>query len=125
MEIINFEKNGAPLKVEFVVKNGVLAAAYWIKLAEKNSNKPVAEFDGDNQNPQDDCYYLPLPVEENDERIIRLSVEFYALDFTQSKNFDMGIEVSQGDKLLGYIGKNGELTNTDQSLLLFLKLKIK
>lgn len=125
MEIVNFEKSGAPLKVEFVVKNGVLAAAYYIKLAEKNSNKPVAEFDGDNQNPQDDSYYLPLPVEENDERIIRLSVEFYALDFAQSKNFDMGIEVSQGDKLLGYIGKIGELTNTDQSLLLFLKLKIK
>lgn len=124
MEIINFDKNGGPLKVTFLVKDGVLAAAYYIKLAEKNSNKAVAEFDGDNQNPNDDTYELPIPVEENDERIIRLSVEFSALDINMSKNFDMGIEVYQDDKLLSYIGKSGTLTDTDQNLLLFAKLKV-
>jgi hypothetical protein len=124
MEVIYFTQSGDPLKVNFVVKNGVLAVAYCIKLSEKNSNKAVATFEGDNLNTEDDCYYLPMPVDDNNERIIRLSADFCGLDPELSKSYSMGIEVYQGDRLLKYACKEGDLSLTTQSLLLFVQLKI-
>jgi|GEM_PF-2158893 len=123
MEDIYFIKSGDPLKVNFVVRNGVLAVAYWIKLSEKNSNKAVATFEGDNLNSEDDCYYLPMPVDDNNERIIRLSADFYGLDPELSKKYSMGIEVYQGDRLLKYVEREGNLSPAHQSILLFIQLK--
>jgi hypothetical protein len=123
MEIINFKKSGDPLRVKFVVKNGVLAVAYWIKLSEKNSNKAIATYDGDNQNTEDDIYYLPTPVDDNDERLLRLSADFYGLDIELSKKYSMGLEIYQGDNLLKYVEKTGDLGVNAQSLLLFVQLK--
>lgn len=124
MEIVNFKKSGDPLRIKFVVKNGVLAVAYSIKLSEKNSNKAVATYDGDNQNMEDDSYYLPTPVDDNDERMLRLSADFYGLDLELSKGYSMGLEVYQGDKFLSYAEKTGDLMSTNQSILLFVQLKI-
>jgi hypothetical protein len=124
METVIFTKSGDPLKIKFVVKNGVFAVAYRIKLSEKNSNKAVANFDGDNQNIEDDIYYLPTPVDVNNERILRLSADFYGLDLELSKKYSMGIEVYQGDRLLKYVENAGDLCSTSQSILLFTQLKI-
>jgi hypothetical protein len=124
MEIIYFTKSGEPLKVNFTVRNGVLVVAYWIKLSEKNSNKAVATFEGDNLNTEDDYYYLPMPVDDNNERILRLSADFYGLDPELSKRYSMGIEVYQGDRLLKYVNREGDLSMVPQSLLLFVQLKI-
>lgn len=124
MEVINFKKSGDPLRVKFVVKNGVLAVAYWIKLSEKNSNNAVATYDGDNQNTEDDSYYLPTPVDDNDERLLRLSADFYGLDLELSKKYSMGLEIYQGDNLLKFVEKTGDLGADAQSILLFVQLKI-
>jgi hypothetical protein len=125
MKTILFNSNGDPLKIQFKVENGVMAVAYSIKLSEKNSNMAVTTYDGDNQNPEDDIYYLPVPNMDNDERILRLSADFYGLDLELSKNYLIKLEVYQGNTLLDFIDQSGELTSSTLSLLLFAKLKIR
>ena len=61
MKTIEFKQSRLPLKVRFVVENGVLAAAYTIRLSDKNSNRPIASWEGDNINTEDDTYTLPTP----------------------------------------------------------------
>lgn len=119
MEVVNFKKSGDPILVKFVVKNGVLAVAYQLKLSNKNSNIAVLNFDGDNQNSGDDSYYLPTPVDENNERILRLSADFYGLDLDMIDKFSMGLEIYQGNNFIKYVEKTGELGPDAQNILLF------
>jgi len=125
MNNIFYEKDGDPLKIKFKVENGVIAIAYTIKLSERDSNKAVAYYDGDNQNPEDDVYFLPIPIEQNNERILRLSATFYPLDLDLSKKYLIKLEVYQRDILLDSIEQDGDLTLSTQAILLFAKLKIK
>ena len=122
MEIVLFDKKGEPLRVQFEVKNGVLAVAYYIKLAEKNSNQAVAVYEGDNQNPDDDIFYLPNPVSSNEGRLLRLSADFKALDLNLSKTYLIAFEIYQGNSLLKSIEAEGDLTSSVQRILLFAQL---
>jgi hypothetical protein len=122
METVLFDKNGEPLKVQFKVKNGVLAAAYYIKLAEKNSNNAVAVYEGDNQNPEDDVFYLPNPVNANEGRLLRFSADFKGLDLNLSKTYLIAFEIYQGNLLLKSVEAKGDLTSSAQRILLFAQL---
>jgi hypothetical protein len=124
MKTCEFKKSGGPLKVNFKVKNGVLAAAYFIKLSEKDSSQAVAVYEGDNQNPEDDEYQLPTPENANDGRILRLISDFIGLDLEMSKTYCITLEIYQDDKLICFFDNIGDLTGSTQSLLKFIKLKM-
>ncbi len=124
MKTIEFKQSRLPLKVRFVVENGVLAAAYTIRLSDKNSNRPIASWEGDNINTEDDTYTLPTPSEANDGRLIRLVVDFYGLDRSVSRKYKMGIKLYQGEEVIGESMAEDDLAITTQNLLLFVLLKM-
>lgn len=99
---------------------GLIYAAYTGKLSEKNSSTPVMRFDGDNITSNDDEYYLPLPVEANLGRVLRLITEFRGVG-SNAKNFNISITVKQGGVIVGTIEDSGEITGLTQSSLLLLK----
>lgn len=117
-----FDPQGESLQVKFLVKNGVLAAAYQIKLSLKDSNQAAATFDGDNQNTEDDLYHLPNSAAENDGRVLRLMSDFKGLDLGMSKKYTIALEVFQGGKLIGTMEESGNLIEGGQHLMLFGKL---
>lgn len=124
MKTIEFINSALPLKVQFTVENGVLAAAYTLRLSDKNSNKPIAVWEGDNINPEDDIYTLPTPPALNDGRLIRLVVDFYGLDRNVSVKYKMGLKLYQGEHEIGVSMAEGSLLANTQSLLLFVLLKM-
>src|SRR3954451_973928 len=68
---IKFDPQGEDLKID-IQYFGKLTASYVYTLWEKNSNAKVSEHSGNNQNSQDDFYFLPSPVNENENRIIEV-----------------------------------------------------
>jgi hypothetical protein len=122
METAYFNPDGAPIKVKIVYRNGVIAAGYNLKLSERESNRAVFYYDGDNLNPEDDIYELPAPVETNDGRIVRLSNEFYGLDPGNSHDFEIVLEVYQGETLINSNSDRGIITGQTQSSLMFTKI---
>jgi hypothetical protein len=121
MKEIRFNPDGPKLtvKLEFF---GLIAAAYAIKLSEKNSNQAVFYHTGDNLNNEDDQYDLPEKADDNDGRILRISTEFYGLDPENFKEYKILIHVYQGDQLLDSPQDQGIITGTTQSSLKFIKL---
>jgi hypothetical protein len=121
MKEIRFNSQGPDLSVglEFF---GLIAAAYAIKLSEKNSNKAVFYHTGDNLNPEDDRYFLPERAGDNDGRILRVSTEFYGLDPENYKEYNIVISVYQGNQMLDYQNVRGVITGNTQSSLQFIKL---
>lgn len=125
MEIVLFDKNGEPLKVRFIVKNGVLVASYLFELFDPDSNDAKVTFKGNNINPNDDCFLLPLPIINNDGRTVQLNTNFKGVDLNLSKSYSLGFELYQGEVLLDTILKSGALSQTEQSTLMMIKLKAK
>jgi hypothetical protein len=121
MKEIRFNPDGAGLNVRLEF-TGLIAAAYAIKLSEKNSNRAVFYHTGDNLNKEDDRYDLPAQAGDNEGRIVRVSTEFYGLDPENFKEFTILINVYQGDQLLDSLQDQGMITGTTQSSLKFIKL---
>jgi hypothetical protein len=122
METAIFNPDGAPLKTKVVYRNGVIAAAYNLKLSVKDGNTAVLYWDGDNLNPEDDNYTLPEPAEANDGRIIRLSNEFYGIDPDNSNVYEIALEVWQGETMINRNSDFGTITGQTQGSLMFTKL---
>jgi hypothetical protein len=123
MKTILFDKTGEPLKVLFKVKNGVVSASYTIELFNYGEIDPFVTFIGDNINPNPEWFNLPLPIENNDLRMIQLTVDFKGLDMELSNKYLMGFEVYQDDNLLDFISEEGEISpkNQNSTLLAYLK----
>ena len=69
MKDITFNTNGGRLSVNVTIGNAQ-AGSYVLKLWESQSNTIVMERSGNNLNPNDDEYELPLPTACNDGRIV-------------------------------------------------------
>lgn len=78
---------------------GLIVASYEFLLWESQSNEIVIKECGNNQNPYDDTYQLPMPVNSNIGRLIDIRTRFVGLDPTNSKNFEVKAEIFQGEKL--------------------------
>ena len=123
MKVIQFDPKGGKLLAS-IKFTGLIAAAYGLKLAEANSNQKVFYEEGDNQNTEDDKYYLPVPVEDNNGRVLRLTTDFYGLDPKNYPDYKIELEIYQGNKLLGSESDTDKVTGKTQSSLIFLKLSI-
>ncbi|WP_296620936.1 hypothetical protein [Marivirga sp.] len=122
MKTIEFNPNGEALKVSFKF-SGFLLASYTYTLWEAESNHKVVYEKGNNQNPQDDTYQLPMPLKANDGRLIQLRTEFIAQDPSNVKNYTISAEVYQGSNLLGSAKDEGGNTGSAQSSLIFIKME--
>ncbi|MEP2773087.1 MAG: hypothetical protein ABJH05_13130 [Fulvivirga sp.] len=122
MKTIEFDPNGPILKVNFKF-SGFILASYTYTLWEAESNHKVVYEKGNNQNPQDDSYQLPMPVKANDGRLIQLRTEFLAQDPDNVEKYTITAEVYQGDTLLDKAEDQGDNTGSAQSSLIFIKLK--
>jgi len=125
MEIINFEKSGDPIKFKFVVKKEELAVVYSIELFKKKSKKSMLIYLGDNiKKKQDPVHFLPVPLNENHERIICINADYSGFETNLKKNYLMVFEVYQGEKLLKSIEKTGSLSSSEESIQIFAQLKM-
>lgn len=123
---IEFKNTNEPLFVEFQVEEGVIAASYIMTLFKTNVNEPLLKFEGNNVNDEDDKFKLPEPPGKNDGRILRLNVSFYGLDPEKSKNYQMKMNVYQGNEFKGAAIKKGIINDSEtQNFLSFVKLKMK
>lgn len=125
MEIVNFTKSGDPIKFKFVVKKEELAVVYSIELFKKKGKKPMLTYYGDNcKHKENHEYYLPVPLNENDERVICLSADYMGYVTDIRKDYLLAFEVYQGDKLLKSIERTGCLSATEESISILAQLKM-
>jgi hypothetical protein len=122
MKEIKFDPSGEPLKISFIF-TGLIVASYTYTLREAESNKKIEPvYEGNNKNPEDDIYYLPLPVGANNGRIIEFSTSFKGLDPKNFEDYGIRAEIYQGEKLIGFDEDNGKVTGKAQDSLIFFKL---
>ena len=122
MTIIQFDPNGGPLKVE-IKYEGPIIAEYTYRLRSATANPPVQTATGDNDNEQDDIYFLPTPVAHNHDRKITVSSDFASTEGTENNvKWKTNVIVSQDGVELGRGTDKGTLPKEDQSFVI-IKLK--
>jgi hypothetical protein len=121
MKTIIFNSNGERIRVNFTF-TGLIAASYAFTLWEAGSNNRVLYETGNNQNNDDDSFFLPLPVPVNNGRLIELRTEFIGLDAVSYKLYKIKTEILQGSNNLGSEEDSGEVTGKTQSSIIFIKL---
>lgn len=123
MKKVFFLNNDTPIIVSFVVKNGVLSANYKIQISSIKENKVLFITKGSNVNGNKD-HILDLPVTVFDNSVLWSVIDFKGMDLTLSKNFDLGIEIKQGNNKLDEQIVSGVLTGDFQSLQIFIELQM-
>jgi hypothetical protein len=115
-DAINFE-------LEF---EGVVLVTYNYNLHETKVNGKVFPDDipGTNRNPHDDAYTLPLPVEANIGRLIKIISTVEMID-KNDKDYRVTMHVKQGSKELDVVEEKGTLGGNfaDVFLTAFLNSK--
>ena len=96
MEKIKFDPNGSVLKVQ-IEYLGAITASYVYNLWSANSNAVIIEKQGNNQNPEDDIYFLPQPANQNTNRFIQVLSSLKNGDTAKLKA-TVKIKVFQGTK---------------------------
>jgi hypothetical protein len=115
-------KNEVIVDIKYVSKNGPIMATYSYKLKSKSSNEPIEIHTGDNQNSQDDSFYLPSPIKLNKDRYILISSEIAAID--RDTDFKIIVSVLQDNfkpevfTIIGRVSANNDSINK----LLMLKI---
>ncbi len=116
---VKIDPNGPRLKID-IVFNGLIVASYEYLLFEAQSNQVLERHKGNNQNPYDDSYPLPMPVNSNIGRLIDVRINFVGLDPENYKNFEIRVELYQGDQKLDEVIDAGKITGETQVSQLFL-----
>ncbi len=111
---VKINPNGGRIKIAISYK-GLIVASYVYQLWEAESNDVITTKKGNNQNTDDDAYFLPMPVSYNIGRIIDVRSRFVGLDPDVAKKYEVKIEVFQGDKFIDEAVDAGEL-GTDSNL---------
>ncbi len=111
------------VKVSFL---GVVQASYIYTLWEAFSNQIVQRVEGNNLNPDDDKFDLPLPSSSNLNRVIEVRTAFYGIDHNNHPTYEIRVEVFQGNSLLGFVSDPesppGDLTGEAQYSVMFIEL---
>lgn len=111
----------SPLKVK-ITYYGKLQAAYIYTLWEGDSNVIVQRHEGNNLNPQDDVYELPLPTADHNGRIIEVRSSFIGTYPETHPDYQIDVEVFQGDALLGTDTDSGKLDDKVQQAVSYIIL---
>ncbi|MDR6564642.1 MULTISPECIES: hypothetical protein [unclassified Arcicella] len=101
---------------------GLIIASYQYVLWEAQSNQILEKKDGNNQNPFDDTYSLPLPVAKNVGRIIDVRTRFVGLDTDISKEYTISVAVFQNGKMIDEAVDKGAITGNSQLSQIYIIL---
>jgi hypothetical protein len=124
LKIVKVDPHGAELSIN-VVMIGLMTASYEYLLFEKNSNLVLDRKNGNNQNSDDDKYFLPLPVSANMGRLIDVSVDFTGLEPANYPDYKVTTEFYQGDKKLDEVTDEGKVDGHLQHSQHFIKIEQK
>ncbi|MCU0470418.1 MAG: hypothetical protein MUF58_17650 [Arcicella sp.] len=128
MQTVLFSPDADNLKFD-IRFTGLIGASYRATLFEKNSNTIVTEFTGNNNDPTNDTFPLPVPLNSNDERVIELWVLYSALDDADiGSNFSVEVNILQTvggvDTTLLTFGTNGKILANNPAFHEFILFKI-
>jgi hypothetical protein len=124
METINFKKSGGPIKFRLIENTGELGVIYSFELCKRKCLKPLIIYQGNNYPGKKYFHFLPCPVNDNDDRILKLSVEYSAFTTDENKNYLLSFEVYQDDNLIKSIERKGCFSNVEENVLLDFELKM-
>ena len=120
MQTANFKKDGGAISVE--IKSGFAQpGSYSIFLWEANSNRVLNKYEGNFINTDDDKFELPLPVTDNDERIIDAGITFKMTP--PVSDYFAEIIVTQDGHKIGGDQEQGKTDDQTKSLKLMVKLQ--
>jgi len=121
MNSAKFNPAGGRLNAEIII-NGIGEATYHLKLAEKESSSEVASWNGDNKDDKDDRFELPLPVDSNNGRVMRLDYSLSPRSEAANTAYVVQLNILQDDKIIGTSKETGIFSKTVVSSRLFIKL---
>jgi hypothetical protein len=102
---------------------GMVAAAYLLRLFEVNSNVKVISFDGNNQNDDDDRVTLPGSGQKNVGRLIILDALAANLDDElDNKTWSVELQIFQDGEMVGTVRKTKEIGENESGIFMLLKL---
>lgn len=121
MEKIKINPNGTVLKLQ-IEYLGAVTASYVYNLWSATSNAVIIEKQGNNQNSEDDVYFLPQPTNQNINRFIQVLSSLKNGDTTKLKA-TIRIKVFQGNKKIGEVSET-EIIEAQKSVInnIFIKL---
>ncbi len=123
MQTVRFQNTDTPLYAKFNIKKGMLSAAYSIALFEKNGQEMILYHKGKNNFPvSESLVELPTPVSSNHERFVRCITDFKSMEPSQDNKYKISLEIYQGERLLGTVEQEGELSYNQKCLMFFSKL---
>ena len=120
MKTVLFDPGGEPLAAE--VRCGFASpGSYVLRLWERDSNaKAMPDAEGNFINADDDVHALPVPVVQNDGRIVESFVTISPPSGT--KQFFASLRIIQGNRLLDEVAVVGETDQPSVTVDLFVKL---
>ncbi|NVO11512.1 MAG: hypothetical protein HXX16_16235 [Bacteroidales bacterium] len=98
VEKVKINPNGERVKIE-ISFTGLIVASYEYLLWEAQSNTVLETHQGNNQNPHDDDYLLPMPLANNIGRIIDVRTRFVGLDPDDLKKYEVKVEIFQPNSI--------------------------
>lgn len=121
MKIVQFDPNGERLNVT-VVFGYANVASYRLRLWESVTNAILLDKSGNNQNPEDDSYNLPLPTNCNDGRIVQCETSIISPNPNPGDKYSVDLVFRQGKTEIGKIGESGDLSGTGAKPEIWAKL---
>lgn len=123
MQTIHYKNTETPLYAKFNVKKGKISAAFSIALFDKHGKEMILYHKGKNgDDVSSNKVKLPTPVLSNNECMVRCITDFQSLEPSQSNPYQISLEIYQGDRLLGEVEQNGELSYRQKCVMFFSKL---
>jgi hypothetical protein len=109
MKEIYFNSAGDRLKI--CVQNGYAQiVSYRLRVWEPGSNTVVIDESGNNRNPNDDCYDLPLPVVNNNKRFVQCEFSVLSPDPKPDDKYSVQLKFYQGNKEIGSEEETGSMS---------------
>lgn len=123
MKKVYFLNNNEPLIVSFIVQNGVLAANYSMQISSIEGNNLLYSIKGNNASGNNK-HTIDIPVLNFDKSVLMAVIDFKGLDLALNDNFDLGIEIKQGNNSLGIQNISGKLVDDFQNAQIFIELQM-
>jgi hypothetical protein len=116
-------KESVKVEITYKASPRPVLAVYDYDLKVETANDPIEHRKGDNQNSQDDIYFLPTPTEDNKGRYILVSSEVGAMD--GDADFDVLITVHQDGIETDTLKDSGKVKGNGESVSKIGMIKFK
>ncbi len=113
-EVILTAQQTVKIAISYVASPKPILAVYDYDLKVDDANPPIEHSKGDNQNSQDDSYFLPTPVQNNKGRYILVTSEIAAID--SDSDFDVIIDIFQDGVKTDTLKDSGSVEGNGESV---------